>query len=144
MRWLCTAPPLGGNGARVAPHGPLSACELWVEAGALHARAAGADWAVLDTAVRDALAERAGWLCDGEPVGPPSLMTVQGVIAAATQSLTGLHGGAIEVVGLQGRSVQVRMVGACHGCSFTDDTLRRLAQPALDRVCPGLVLTVLQ
>jgi len=144
MRWVCTAPPVGGNGARVAPDGALAACELWVEAGALHVRAPGADWAVLDAAVRVALAARAGWLCDGRPVGPPSLAMLQRAVEGATQSLTGLHGGAIEVVGLDGLSVRVRMGGACHGCRFTDDTLRRLAQPALDRAYPGLVLSVVE
>ena len=144
MRWVCTAPSVGGNGARVAPTGPLAECELWVDAGALHVRAGGADWAALDTAVREALALQAEWLCDGAPTGPPSLGTLQRVVGAATQSLTGLHGGSIEVVGVVGAAVQVRMAGACHGCRFTDETLRRLAQPALDRVCPGLVLTVVE
>lgn len=143
MRWVCVSPSVGGNGPRVAPRGPLAEAELWVEAGALYVRAAGADWAAVDGEVRAALAARAGWLCTGDAIGPPTLVTLQRVVGAATQSLTGLHGGAIEVVGLQGTTVQVRMGGACHGCRFTDETLRRLAQPALDRVHPGLVLTVL-
>ncbi|MDO8391000.1 MAG: NifU family protein [Actinomycetota bacterium] len=144
MRWVCVSPQVGGNGGRVAPPGPLAAAALWVEAGALYVRAIDADWAVVDQAVRAALAAHAGWLCTDDAVGPPSLATLQRVVGAATQSLTGLHGGVIEVVGLVGNTVQVRMGGACHGCRFTDETLRRLAQPALDRVYPGLVLTVLQ
>ena len=48
------------------------------------------------------------------------------------------------MVAIDGQDVHVRMAGECHGCRFTNDTLRRLAQPAIARRFPGLVLTVVE
>lgn len=143
MRWVCTAPSIGADGPRHAPGGVLAGLELMAEAGALLVRGP-ADWAAVDAEVRAALAARAGWLCaDGVPAGP-SLPAVQRLVAEAVRSITDSHGGGIEVVAVAGDTVQVRLTGACHGCRFTDETLRRLAEPAVRRRYPGLTLSVVE
>ncbi len=145
MRWVCTAPSVGDDGPRSAPEGPLAGLGLVVEAGALLVSGP-ADWAVVDAEVRNALAAHAPWLCQAAGSGP-SLAAVQRLVAEAVRPITEAHGGGIEVVGVEmigvGEGVvRVRLTGACHGCRFTDDTLRRLAEPAVQRAYPGLVLSV--
>ncbi len=143
MRWVCTAPAIGSDGSRVAPSGPLASLGLLVEGGSLHVRGP-ADWAVVDGEVRAALAEQAVWLCVGGAAAGPSLAAVQRLVADAVRSLNESHGGGIEVVGIEDDTVQVRLTGACHGCRFTDETLRRLAAPAVQRRYPGLSLSVVE
>ena len=143
MRWVCTSPPIGADGPRRAPSGALAGLELVADAGALLVSGP-ADWAVVDAEVRAALAERAEWLCAGGSPAGPSLAAVQRLVADAVRSLTESHGGGIEVVALEGGTVQVRLTGACHGCRFTDETLRRLAEPVVHRRYPGLTLSVVE
>lgn len=144
VRWVCSSPPLGADGLRVAPaDDPLAGVEMWVLGNAVHVRvgsvAAGA--AVVDAAVRAALAVQAGWLCDGG-TGAPSLAEVQRLVDQATRSLTEFHGGGLAVVGIEGDTVLLQASGNCHGCRFTDETLRRLAAPAVHRRYPGLRFSV--
>lgn len=143
MRWVCTSPSIGGDGLRVAPSGVLAGLGLVAEAGALVVHGP-ADWAAVDAEVRAALAERAEWLCAGGSPAGPSLAAVQRVVAEGVRALTEAHGGGIEVVAVVGDTVQVRLTGACHGCRFTDETLRRMAEPAVRRRYPGLTLSVVE
>jgi Fe-S cluster biogenesis protein NfuA len=143
MRWVCTSPTIGADGPRVAPGGVLGSLPLAAQEGALLVHGP-ADWAAVDREVRAALAERAAWLCTGGEAGAPSLATLHRLVADAVASLTESHGGGIEVVGIDGADVQVRLTGACHGCRFTDETLRRLAAPAVHRRYPGLTLSVVE
>lgn len=148
LRWVVTSPDLGGDGVRVAPSdSPLSALagvEMWAGGGVLHVRcnADAADVMVLDEAVRSALASGAEWLCVAGDRSP-SLAVVQRLVDDATRSLTEFHGGGLEVVGIDGDTVLLRASGTCHGCRFTDETLRRLAAPAVQRRYPGLRFSVL-
>ena len=52
------------------------------------------------------------------------------------------HGGSITVVGLDADVVTLRLSGACHGCRFTDDTVRRVIEPAVGRVFPQMTVVV--
>lgn len=47
-------------------------------------------------------------------------------------------GGDIELVHLEGDTVQVRLTGACSGCPSAEMTLRVGVESALRRVQPGL------
>ena len=48
----------------------------------------------------------------------------------------------ITVVGLDADGVTLRLSGACHGCRFTDDTVRRVIEPAVGRVFPQMTVVV--
>jgi len=144
VRWVCSAPALGGDGQRAAPAGSaLAGAEMWVLGNALHVRVGtfGGDVAALDAAVRASLAHSPAWLCDGGPV-TPSFAEVQRLVDEATRTLTEFHGGGLAVVGIEGDTVLLRASGNCHGCRFTDETLRRLAAPAVHRSYPGLQFSV--
>jgi Fe-S cluster biogenesis protein NfuA len=121
----------------------LASLGLMVEAGSLLVRGP-ADWAAVDGEVRAALATRAEWLCLGGTSSGPSLVAVQRLVAEAVRSITESHGGGIEVVSVVDGAVLVRLTGACRGCRFTDETLRRLAEPAVRRKYPGLTLSVVE
>ena len=47
-------------------------------------------------------------------------------------------GGDIELVGMEGDLVRVRLTGACAGCASAEMTLRVGVEGALRRVRPGL------
>lgn len=144
VRWVCVAPPLGADGPRVAPPGSaLSGVEMWVLGNALHVRVGSFSGGVAaaDVALRAALAEQPAWLCDGGAASP-SLAEVQRLVDEATRSLTEFHGGGLAVVGIEGDTVLLKASGNCHGCRFTDETLRRLAAPAVHRRYPGLRFSI--
>lgn len=144
VRWVCNSPSLGGDGPRVAPDGDvLDGVEMWVLGNALHVRVGSfaGGVAAVDAEVRGALAQRAAWLCDGG-AATPSLAEVQRLVDEATRTLTEFHGGGLAVVGIDGDTVLLQASGNCHGCRFTDETLRRLAAPAVHRRYPGLRFSV--
>ena len=49
------------------------------------------------------------------------------------------HGGEVEVLGVEHGVVQVRLVGACSGCTSAADTLRHGVEEALRENLPGFV-----
>lgn len=49
------------------------------------------------------------------------------------------HGGEVEVLGVARGVVQVRLIGACSGCTSAADTLRHGVQEALRENLPGFV-----
>ncbi|HAN34374.1 MAG TPA: hypothetical protein DCQ52_02650, partial [Acidimicrobiaceae bacterium] len=63
-------------------------------------------------------------------------------VDSAAGAITGAHGGSITVVGLDADVVTLRLSGACHGCRFTDDTVRRVIEPAVGRVFPQMTVVV--
>lgn len=48
------------------------------------------------------------------------------------------HGGDVELVALDGRTVTVRLTGACHGCSMSATTLRQGVEEALRTHVPEI------
>jgi nitrite reductase/ring-hydroxylating ferredoxin subunit/Fe-S cluster biogenesis protein NfuA len=48
------------------------------------------------------------------------------------------HGGDVELVELRGRTVVVRLTGACHGCSMSASTLRNSVEEAIKAAVPEI------
>ena len=74
--------------------------------------------------------------------GAVSVAAVQRVIDAAAGAVTGAHGGGIHVLSVAEGTVRVQLSGACHGCRLTEDTMRRVVEPAVRRSFPGLEVVV--
>ncbi len=151
LRWVVHEPQVGGDGTAVALEeasalgrllGDGLLASVHVRRGEVRAQAgAGHEWAglvdVVDAAMRADLA--AGALPAGGSDGGPAQVDIeelQRVVNRAAGSLTELHGGRVEVVGVEGAVLQVRMHGTCDGCSFTGATLERLVLPAARRALP--------
>lgn len=159
LRWVVHEPALGSPVARRAepPVGSVLGAllaegrlvEVVVAAGAVEVSAADADdWAALVGMVNDELVAELGrrveWLLSPASSAQivdraPSVAEVQKVVAAAAGPITAMHGGSIEVIAVDSTSVTLKMAGACHGCSFTGDTIGRTVAPALKRAFPALV-----
>ena len=158
LRWVCSSPSLHAvaQGQRHPPWSRVAAlasvAEVAVVAGALVVRLHdGADWAAEVAAVNDAivdsLRDRAQWLFDPIDVlpaiiGGATTGAVQRIVDSAAGAITGAHGGSITVVGLDADVVRLRLSGACHGCRFTDDTVRRVIEPAVGRMFPQMTVVV--
>src|SRR6058998_3501766 len=48
------------------------------------------------------------------------------------------HGGQVELIDVQSRTVVVRMKGGCQGCGMATVTLRQGIEASLKRILPGL------
>lgn len=155
LRWVVHEPPVGGPRRVVRPADMPSELGALLAVGAVAAVVVGPgyleltagpggwdDVAAVDAAVQAAVGARPGWLAgsagDGDGEDPADLARLQRVVTSAAGSLTALHGGSIEVVGVEGDTLAVRMHGTCAGCSFTDATLERLVLPAVRRELPGV------
>jgi NFU1 iron-sulfur cluster scaffold homolog, mitochondrial len=99
---------------------------------------AGRSWRELGDDVRralsDALLDPAGWQVDpvADATGGLAAITAElldGPIGALAES----HGGAIELVSIDGDTVNVRLTGACHGCPAAAGTLHDNLQRELRR-----------
>ncbi len=49
------------------------------------------------------------------------------------------HGGAVELVSLEGDVARLRLLGACHGCPASRQTLEQAVHDALDAAAPDLL-----
>ncbi|MFZ1160867.1 NifU family protein [Mycobacterium sp.] len=146
LRWVVTSDRLPARGMVHAAPGRLGALlddgvldEIEVRtADVLITLRAGAGWRELGDDVRealcDALLDPAGWRMD------VAADDTAGLAAIATELLTGpigalaeSHGGSIELVSVESDSVNVRLLGACHGCPAAASTLHDNLQRELQR-----------
>ncbi len=49
------------------------------------------------------------------------------------------HGGSVDMVGLEGERLRLRLTGSCHGCPSSALTLRTTVEAAVKRAAPELV-----
>lgn len=93
-------------------------------------RARGAEIRVaLDTALRDP----AEWRIDLSERTSELARAAEELLGGPIGELAASHGGAIELVGVTGEQVRVRMSGACHGCPASESTLGDRLQRELRR-----------
>ncbi|MBK9179987.1 MAG: NifU family protein [Acidimicrobiales bacterium] len=154
LRWVChdhaVAASPGGR-RRPDPGSPMGAlvdagslAEVWVSAGALHARfveerPASAVVRVVHEAVVDALATNAAWLTEATgPVPGIGLATVQETVDRAAAAVFDAHGGRLEVVHLDDGVLRLRPHGSCRGCRLTAGTIDSLVAPAVRRAHPDI------
>ena len=97
---------------------------------------AGHSWRELGDDVREALSEALvhpqEWVVD--EASAPGLESVAAeLLAGPVGALAASHGGSIELVSVAGRTVTVRMMGACDGCPAASSTLRDVFEHELRR-----------
>ena len=63
---------------------------------------------------------------------------VQELLDTAINPAVAGHGGYIELIDVQDRTVVVRMKGGCQGCGMATVTLRQGIEASLRKVIPGL------
>ncbi|OBH34904.1 hypothetical protein A5692_12630 [Mycobacterium sp. E342] len=150
LRWVVPPDRLPARGTvRQAP-GRLGAlldsgtiAEILVDSdGILITAGAGGSWRELGDDVREALSEALvapqDWVVDESTA--PGLQSRESLESIAAELLAGpvgalaaSHGGSIEVVSVAGRTVTVRMMGACDGCPAASSTLRDVFERELRR-----------
>jgi NFU1 iron-sulfur cluster scaffold homolog, mitochondrial len=146
LRWVVAADRLPARGAvRRAPgHLGVLLADATIDdievrsAGVLITLHAGRSWREVGDDVRralsDALRDPAGW--DVEPVadatGGLAAITAE-LLAGPVGALAESHGGSIELVSVEGDTVNVRLTGACHGCPAAASTLHDNLQRELRR-----------
>lgn len=77
------------------------------------------------------------------PVGVPHdddgiFALVSDVFAREINPAVARHGGQVELIDVQDRTIVVRMKGGCQGCGMATVTLRQGIEAALRRLVPGL------
>ncbi|OBI16967.1 MULTISPECIES: NifU family protein [unclassified Mycobacterium] len=153
LRWVVPPDRLPARGTvRQAPGG-LGAlldsgtiAEILVDSGGILITAgAGGSWRELGDDVREALCEALvapqDWVVDESsapglesPESPESLESIAAeLLAGPVGALAASHGGSIELVSVAGRTVTVRMMGACDGCPAASSTLRDVFERELRR-----------
>ena len=105
---------------------------------------AGKSWRESGDAVRealcDALLDAAGWQVDAPPASGLAGIVAE-LLAGPIGALAESHGGTIELVSVEGDSVNVRLSGACRGCPAAASTLHDNLQREL-RLRSGRHITV--
>jgi NFU1 iron-sulfur cluster scaffold homolog, mitochondrial len=99
---------------------------------------AGHNWREMGDEIRaalcDALLDPAGWRTDGGPTDATALnAVVDELLAGPIGALAESHGGSIELVSIEGDTVNVRLSGACRGCPAAASTLHDNLQRELCR-----------
>ena len=101
-------------------------------------------WADLEEAVRYALATalRRGETATGpaaDPLDDDAIYEhVASLFASEINPAVARHGGKVELIDVQDRTVVVRMQGGCQGCGMATVTLRQGIEAQLRRAVPGL------
>ena len=146
LRWVVAAERLPARGVvRGAPgrlgtlldDGMIDVVEVR-SAEVLITLAGGRSWREMGDDVRqalsDALQDPAGWRVD--PVADETdglAAIVADLLAGPIGALAESHGGSIELVSIDGDTVNVRLAGACHGCPAAASTLHDNLQRELRR-----------
>ncbi len=98
---------------------------------------AGGDWRSCGDTVRDALQHGAtdptGWCADDAGAEAGLAAAVRELLAGPVGAVAASHGGAIELVAVDGDVVTVAMSGACDGCPASGSTLYDNLQRELRR-----------
>jgi NFU1 iron-sulfur cluster scaffold homolog, mitochondrial len=145
LRWVVAADRLPARGAvRQAPgrlgallgdavidHIEVRSADLVIT---LHGGNSWREWGDdVRQALTDALLDPAGWsveaVDDAAGLAAIAVELLAGPIGALAES----HGGSIELVSIEGDSVNVRLSGACHGCPAAAGTLHDKLQRELRR-----------
>lgn len=96
---------------------------------------------VIRQALSDALQDPASWRVDAVDDTAALAAIAAELLAGPVGALAESHGGAIELVSVQGDRVNVRLSGACHGCPAAAGTLHDTLQREL-RLRSGTDVTV--
>ncbi|HEY1840655.1 MAG TPA: NifU family protein [Mycobacterium sp.] len=136
LRWVIAADRLPARGTVRRAPGRLGALldggvidEIEVRtADVLITLRAGDSWRDVGDDVRDALChallDPVGWQVD---VGPDDATVLAAIaaelLAGPIGALAESHGGSIELVSVEGDNVNVRLLGACHGCPAAASTV---------------------
>jgi len=146
LRWVITADRLPARGTVRSAPGRLGAMldsgvidEIEVRtADLLITLRADHSWRELGDEIHqalcDALPDPAGWRVDGalDDTGRVAAIAAE-LLAGPIGALAQSHGGSIELVSVEGRTVNVRMSGACDGCPASVATLHDKLQSELHR-----------
>jgi Fe-S cluster biogenesis protein NfuA len=84
-------------------------------------------------ALCDALLDPAGWNVDAADDAAGLAAIAAELLAGPIGALAESHGGSIELISIEGDSVNVRLSGACHGCPAAASTLHDQLQRELRR-----------
>lgn len=63
---------------------------------------------------------------------------LKGLINSISAYIEHYHGGAVELIGYDGRQVQVRLKGACEGCSLAPVTLHGWVEGTVKQFFPDV------
>ncbi len=100
----------------------------------LHSGNSWRDWGDdVRQALCDALLDPAGWDVDAADDAAGLAAIAAELLAGPIGALAESHGGSIELVSIEGDSVNVRLSGACHGCPAAAGTLHDKLQGELRR-----------
>ncbi|MBC7271230.1 MAG: NifU family protein [Streptomyces sp.] len=155
LRWIVPAGVLPCTGAPAGVPAPLAAllaegtlARITLEPAAVVTRLGTdrswvTDAAPVRTALHAALTDPAGWIPapDTDRSHDDALLraAARDVLAGAVGDFARSHGGTIELVGVYGGVVTVRLGGTCHGCPAAWLTLHHRLERELRRRNPGLV-----
>jgi NFU1 iron-sulfur cluster scaffold homolog, mitochondrial len=100
----------------------------------LHAGNSWREWGDdIRQALSDALLDPAGWNVDPSDDTAGLAAIAAELLAGPIGALAASHGGSIELVSIEGDTVNVRLSGACHGCPAAASTLHDKLQHELRR-----------
>ncbi len=146
LRWVVAADRLPARGAVRAAPGRLGALlsdgvidEIAVRTtDVLMSLPAGNSWRELGDDIRaaliEALLEPDGWQVDPALDDAGRLAAIADeLLAGPIRALAESHGGAIELVSVDGDTVNVTLSGACHGCTAAATTLHDTLERELRR-----------
>lgn len=146
LRWVVASDRLPARGSVRAAPGRLGALlddgvidEIEVRAAdVLITLRGGASWRELGDDVHEALCnallDPTGWRVDLAPDDSAGLAAITAeLLAGPIGALAESHGGSIELVSVEHDNVNVRLLGACHGCPAAASTLHDNLQRELRR-----------
>lgn len=84
-------------------------------------------------ALDEALREPSAWRLDPSGRAAAIARAAEELLGGVIGELAGSHGGAIELIGVTGAHVRVRMSGSCRGCPASGSTLHERLQRDLRR-----------
>ena len=76
---------------------------------------------------------------NGLPTKASDEEKMQALIDAISSYIEYYHGGAVEMVGFSGNTLQVRLLGACEGCDLAPVTLHGWVEGTVRQFFPDIV-----